>query len=209
MSNRNQFEEALSECPIIAILRGVTPAEVLDISDALFRAGIRIVEVPMNSPEPLESIKSLVAAMGERLVVGAGTVIEPRMVNAIGDAGGQIIVSPNTDQLVLARSHVLNLVPIPGVLTPTDIFKAANQGAEYLKLFPADQVGTSFVRAVRPTMPESLKLLAVGGVSAATAPDWLAAGTVGLGCGGSLYRPGDSADQVFRRASEIVEAIRH
>lgn len=209
MSNRNQFEEALDECPIIAILRGVEPDQVIGIADALCRAGIRIVEVPMNSPQPLQSIKSLVAAMGEQMVIGAGTVTDRQMVDAVGDAGGQIIVSPNTNENVLARSKILNMVAIPGVMTPTEMFYAARHGAKYLKLFPADQLGPKYVKAVQATLPDGLHLIAVGGVDAQTAPSWLESGVVGLGCGGSLFKPGDAPQTVYDRAVQIVAATRN
>lgn len=208
MSNRNQFEQALRECPVIAILRGVEPDEAIGIGDALYRAGIRIVEVPMNSPQPLESIKRLVGALGEQMVIGAGTVVDRQMVDAVGDAGGQIIVSPNTNENVLARAHILNMVAVPGVMTPTEMFFAAKHGAEYLKLFPADQLGPSFVKAVGATLPDGLNLIAVGGVDETTAPNWLQAGVVGLGCGGSLFKPGDAPKTVYDRAVRIVEATR-
>lgn len=209
MSNRNQFEQALTECPVIAILRGVEPDHVTGIADALYRAGVRIVEVPLNSPKPLASIERLVRALGERMVIGAGTVTDRQMVDAVGDAGGQIIVSPNTNENVLARSKILNMVPIPGVMTPTEMFYAAKHGANYLKLFPADQVGPSFVKAVGATLPDQLNLIAVGGVDETSAPSWLRAGVVGLGCGGSLFRPGDAPETVYERAVRIVAATRN
>lgn len=208
MSNRNQFEQALTECPVIAILRGVEPDDVIGIADALYRAGVRIVEVPLNSPNPLESIKRLVSELGEQMVIGAGTVTDRQMVDAVGDVGGQIIVSPNTNENVLARSKILNMVAIPGVMTPTEMFYAAKHGAKYLKLFPADQLGPSFVKAVRATLPDGLRLIAVGGVDETSAPNWLQAGVVGLGCGGSLFKPGDAPKTVYERAVRIVAATR-
>jgi len=207
MSNRQQFDEALKACPIIAILRGIKPDEVIEVADALCASGIRIVEVPLNSPDALHSISKLVSSLGERMVIGAGTVTDPQMVDAISDAGGQIIVSPNTDSGVLAGTHVLNMVAIPGVMTPTDIFHAIRHGAEFVKLFPADQLGPKFLKSVRATLPDHLGVVAVGGVNAETASDWLAAGAVGLGCGGSLYRPGDPADVVAKKAADLVAAI--
>ena len=208
MSNRKQFDAALSACPIVAILRGVRPDEVIGIGEALQQAGISIVEVPLNSPDAVSSISKLVSALGEHMVIGAGTVTDPKMVGAIGTAGGQIIVSPNTDPTVIAQTNLLNMVSIPGVMTPTDMFAAIRSGAEFVKLFPADQFGTAYLQAVKSTLPETLGVIAVGGIDEKTGPDWLAAGAVGLGCGGSLYRPGASPEAVYTQASALVSAVR-
>jgi Entner-Doudoroff aldolase len=203
----SEFTAALSAMPIVAILRGVLPGEVVAIGDALVEAGIRVIEVPLNSPEPLRSIRKPAERLGDTCVVGAGTVLDAREVDEVAAAGGRLIVSPNTDDDVVGRALGIGCVPVPGVATATEAFHAYTRGARCLKLFPASTYGTAHVRALRAVLPEDAGLLAVGGVGPDDAVEWMRAGTIGVGIGSDIYRPGDSATAVSRNASAAVEAI--
>lgn len=203
-------ESELTHCSpaIVAILRGVEPGEVVAIGRALVDAGIRIVEVPLNSPEALKSIARLVTSVGSDTLVGAGTVLTARSVDDVAAAGGKFVVSPNTDASVITRTLEKGLEPMPGAMTPTEALAAISAGARHLKIFPADSVGASHIRALRDVIPPDCRIWAVGGVSVANLPDWIEFGAFGVGIGGSLYRPGRSVDDVRRRADELVVAWR-
>jgi 2-dehydro-3-deoxyphosphogalactonate aldolase len=194
--------------PIVAILRGVRPEEVVDIGAALFEVGVRLIEVPMNSPEPLDSIEALAKSLGDKASVGAGTVLSAEAVTAIAGRGGRLIVTPNTDQAVIARAVELDLDPMPGFLSPTEGFQAVAAGARRLKVFPATAFGPAYIRAVREVLPKDLGLWAVGGVSPANLAEWLAAGAEGVGVGSAVYRPGDTPDIVAGKARAFVDAWR-
>lgn len=200
------LSEALAACPVVAILRGVRPDEVVEIGEALFDAGIRGLEVPLNSPEPLESIRRLNNAFGERLVIGAGTVLHRDQVGEVRAVGGKIIVSPNVDPAVIARSLTLGLEPIPGVATPTEAFVALDAGARHLKLFPAQTYGPGHVRQIRAVLPADITVWAVGGVGADDFQDWWSAGVRAFGLGSELYKAGRSARDVAMRAKKAVVA---
>lgn len=200
------FDEAFAAMPLVAILRGVRPDEVIDIAAALLEAGIRIVEVPLNSPDPIDSIARL-QAMSGRMIWGAGTVLWPEQVDAVVDAGGTIIVSPNTDTAVIRRAVERNAVPLPGFATATDAFAALGAGARILKLFPAATYGVGHIRALSAVMPGHATLVPVGGVGPAQMPDWWAAGARGFGLGSDLYRPGMTPSEVQVRARAAVEAV--
>lgn len=193
--------------PVVAILRGVRPAEVVEVGDALFEAGVRIIEIPMNSPEPLASIGALAEHLGESCVIGAGTVLSRAEVDTVVDAGGQLIVSPNTESAVIERALQNACVPVPGVATPTEALRAYEQGARYLKLFPASTYGTAHAQALRAVLPEDARLLAVGGVGAKNATEWMRAGVSGVGIGSEIYRPGDTAAMVYGKAAAVAEAV--
>lgn len=197
----------MESMPIVAILRGVTPAEADDIGAAVHRAGIGIIEVPLNSPEPLLSIRSLADRLGQQCVIGAGTVLTVDAVEQVADAGGEIIVCPNTNTDVIARSVELGLTPMPGWGTPSEAFAAYQAGARHLKLFPASTFGPAHIRACRAVLPADACILAVGGAGAHNLPEWLEAGAEGFGIGSELYKPGFSADQVFATATQIVSAL--
>lgn len=194
--------------PIVAILRGLKPTEALDIGAALSRAGIRIMEVPLNSPDPLESIARLADAFGSDHLVGAGTVLTPNAVEEVAAAGGQLIVTPNSDPAVISRAVEHGLVMMPGFATPTEGFAAVVAGAERLKLFPASAFGPAYLKAIREVLPRHVRCWAVGGTGAANIGEWLAAGAEGIGVGGALYRAGDDAATVGARAEELVAAWR-
>ena len=197
----------MKSMPMVAILRGVTPAEADDIGAAVHRAGIGIIEVPLNSPDPLLSIRSLADSLGQQCVIGAGTVLTVEAVEQVADAGGEIIVSPNTNTDVIARSVELGLTPMPGWGTPSEAFAAYHAGARHLKLFPASTFGPDHIRACRAVLPADACILAVGGAGAHNLPEWLAAGAEGFGIGSELYKPGFSADQVFATATQLVSAL--
>lgn len=193
---------------IVAILRGVRPDEAVDIARALVDAGIRIIEVPLNSPQPLVSIERIAVSVGERALIGAGTVVSADAVDAVAGAGGRLIVAPNTDRAVIARALELGLDALPGVMTPTEAFAAIAAGAQHIKLFPGGSTGPLHLRAMREVLPVECNVWAVGGVSASNLAQWIGAGARGIGAGGSLYAPGSSADAVRARATELIAAWR-
>ena len=192
--------------PIAAILRGVKPEEALDIAAALVEAGIRVIEVPFNSPDPLVSIAAMQQAFGDRALIGGGTVLTVEAVEALAGAGGRIMVTPNTVPDVIARGAELGLELLPGFMTPSEAFRAVEAGARRVKLFPAAQLGPAYVKAVKDVLPKHVGVWAVGGTGADTIGDWLAGGCEGIGVGGALYRPGDDALTVRARAVDLVAA---
>jgi 2-dehydro-3-deoxyphosphogalactonate aldolase len=200
------WDEVLGARPLIAILRGLQPDEAAAIGEALVGAGFLCIEVPLNSPQPLESIRRLRAALGERAMVGAGTVLEPSQVADIAAAGGQIIVSPNMDAGVIGAAKAAGLVSLPGVFTATEAFAALKAGADGLKLFPAEIAGPAAVKALKAVLPKGCPLLPVGGIEPETLAPYLAAGAAGFGIGGALYKPGWTAAQVAERAAAFVAA---
>jgi 2-dehydro-3-deoxyphosphogalactonate aldolase len=192
--------------PLVAILRGVRPDEVLDVAAALHDAGIGAIEVPLNSPEPLTSIARLSAAYGDRCLCGAGTVLSVADVDAVHAAGGRLIVTPNTVPAVIAHAAALKLTVVPGFATPTEAFQAIDAGTRLLKLFPAGSYGPGHIKAVRDVLPRDVKVFAVGGVGAANLTPWIEAGAAGAGVGGEIYRPGYTPEEVSRRAKALVGA---
>ena len=200
------LDEALAECCVVAILRGITPDEALDHVQAIFDAGIRVVEVPLNSPDPLESIACVARAFGERMVVGAGTVLTEAQVDAVHAAGGGLIVSPNVDVGVIRRTVALGLYAAPGFATASEAFSAIHAGARYLKLFPATTYGPAHLRQLKAVLPPGITVVAVGGVGAGNMVEWRAAGAQAFGIGGELYLPGQSVAETAKRAGEVVAA---
>lgn len=192
--------------PIVAILRGIRTDECVEVAEALVDAGIRLIEVPFNSPEPAGSIAAMTAALGEHAAIGGGTVVSTGMAEALAAAGGRFMVSPNTERTVLARARELGLDLLPGFLTPTEAFAAIAAGARDLKVFPGSVLGSAYVKAIGEVLPADVRLWAVGGVGAANIAEYRAAGVFGIGAGGSLYRPGDSAAQVSSRARALLDA---
>jgi 2-dehydro-3-deoxyphosphogalactonate aldolase len=191
---------------LIAILRGVTPDEVLPIGTALIDAGISRMEIPLNSPDPLQSIARLVRAYGDVAEVGAGTVLSPEQVAKVADTGATLIVSPNFDPQVVAATKARGLQSYPGVLTPSECFAALRHGADALKLFPAFKLGTDGLRAIRAVLPLQTKIYAVGGADADSFAAWIEAGVDGFGLGTSLYRAGHGAVDVAQAARKAVLA---
>jgi len=192
--------------PLIAILRGITPDECKAIGGALMGAGIERVEVPLNSPSPFESIKRLAEYFGDRAEIGAGTVLTPKDVEKVAGVGGRMVVSPNTDANVIAKTKALGMVSYPGVLTPSECFSALAAGADALKVFPAVMMGLDGLRAIRAVLPPEVRLYMVGGVGPEDFAIWLKAGASGFGLGSALYKPGRNAAEVARLARLAVAA---
>ena len=192
---------------LTAILRGIRPHEIIDVAAALVERGVHATEVPLNSPEPLDSIQRLAAAFGERCLCGAGTVLQVAQVDQVHAAGGRLLVAPNTDPAVIARALALGMVPMPGMASATEAFAAIAAGATELKLFPASSYGPGHLRALRAVLPPQVRVHAVGGVDEHNAGQWLEAGVDGFGLGGNLYRPGMSAAEVGARADAFLAAL--
>ncbi|MFN3434749.1 MAG: 2-dehydro-3-deoxy-6-phosphogalactonate aldolase [Sphingomonas sp.] len=203
-----RFAEAFAACPLVAVLRGLTPAESEGVGDALVEAGFTLLEVPLNSPDPLVSIERLARRYAGRAIVGAGTVLTPEDVDAVAGAGGELIVSPNTDTAVIRASVARGLVSLPGYYTPSEGFAALAAGAHGLKLFPAEGASPAFLKAQRAVLPKATRILAVGGITPETMPQWHAAGADGFGLGSNLYRAGKSAADVLRDATAFVTAAK-
>jgi len=198
---------ALDQCPLVAILRGVRPDEVADVAAVLIDAGFTMIEVPLNSPDPLSSISLLAERFGESTLIGAGTVIEAKNVARVARAGGRIIISPNADPDVIGETKRMDLVSIPGVCTPTEAFRALSAGADALKLFPAEVLPPPVVKALTAVLPQDVPLLPVGGIGADNMLDYLRAGSAGFGIGSSLFKPGKPLADVARDAAAIVKAF--
>ena len=191
---------------IIAILRGIAPGDAKAIGEALIETGITTIEIPLNSPRPLESIALLAKAFGSVATIGAGTVLSVQHVREIASAGGRIIVSPSFDAEVVQETKSLNMASWPGVLSPTECFAALKAGADGLKIFPCSVLGPSGVKAIRAVLPPETSVYAVGGAGPANFADWIAAGVNGFGIGTALYQPGHSVAQVRQAAADIVRA---
>ncbi|GHE21538.1 2-dehydro-3-deoxy-6-phosphogalactonate aldolase [Halomonas urumqiensis] len=192
--------------PLIGILRGITPADAVAVGEAVLAAGITTLEVPLNSPQPLESIRLLREALGERAKVGAGTVLTDAQAREVHAAGGQLVVSPNCRTAVIEETRRLGMASWPGVVTPSEAFDALDAGATGLKLFPAVQVGLEGMQAVRSVLPNGTLLYAVGGIGVDNFAAWRTAGVDGAGLGSALYKPGQSAPQVGQQARALVAA---
>ena len=201
----DKYQAAMQRLPLVAILRGLTPEEAPAIGDAIVEAGFGLLEVPLNSPRPLESI-ALLRARFPRALVGAGTVLDVAQVRAVQAAGGELIVSPNFDAAVIAESVRLGLVSLPGVMTPTEAFGALAAGATGLKLFPAELASPAVVKALLAVLPKGTPLMPVGGITPAGMADWRAAGATGFGIGSALYKPGKTADAVREDALHFAAA---
>jgi 2-dehydro-3-deoxyphosphogalactonate aldolase len=200
------FRASFGACPLVAIIRGVTPEEVEAVGQAIYDAGIRIIEVPLNSPRPLDSIRRLATRFEGRALIGAGTVLRPEQVAEVAAAGGRIIVSPSTYQATIEATVAAGLVSAPGYFTPSEAFAAVRAGAHLLKLFPAEAAPPAVVKAQRAVLPPEIPLLVVGGVSPDKMAAYRAAGADGFGLGSALYRPGQRPEEVAAQAAAFVGA---
>ena len=208
MNPGEELRRRLAECPLVAIIRGVTPGEAEAIGAVIFEAGIRIIEVPLNSPDPLASIERLAARFGQAALIGAGTVLDADDVGRVRDAGGRIIVSPNTFPPVIEAAAAAGLVSLPGFFTPSEAFTALRSGATGLKLFPAEGAAPAVVKAQRAVLPRQVPVLVVGGIGPNNMQPWTKAGADGFGLGSGLYKPGQSPEQTGAKARAYVEGVR-
>ena len=196
--------ESLDALPLIAILRGLKPDEAVEVGEAIVAAGFRCLEVPLNSPEPLDSIRRLRQALDGRALVGAGTVLNVAAAHEVAEAGGQLIISPNTNVDVIRETKTLGLLSLPGFFTPSEAFAALDAGADALKLFPAEIAGPKGLKAVRAVLPAATRVYPVGGVDPDSMSAWRSAGASGFGIGSAVFKPGQSAEQVGRQAAAFV-----
>jgi 2-dehydro-3-deoxyphosphogalactonate aldolase len=204
---RDLLRQYLDQCPLIAIIRGVTPADAEAIGDAIQEGGIRIIEVPLNSPDPLKSIELLARKFGDSMLVGAGTVLSVGEVEEVRAAGGRIVVSPNTNVDVVAATARAGMVSSPGFFTPSEAFAAIGAGATGLKLFPAEGASPAMLKAQLAVIPKEVPVMAVGGIKPDNMQPWLKAGAAGFGLGGGLYQPGQSPADTLAKARAYVAGL--
>lgn len=197
----------LGRSPLIAILRGVRPDEVVAVTHALERHGVAIVEVPLNSPDPFDSIRRLAREFGDRLLIGAGTVMTEAQVDQLAGAGGQLVVTPHAAAAVVRAAKRLGMIACPGIATPTEAFAMLEAGADGLKLFPAEASSPAVLRAIRAVLPPGTLTMPVGGIEPGNMQPWLDAGAAGFGIGGSIFRPGDTAEVVGEKAARLMAAL--
>lgn len=203
----SRFSAALAACPLVAILRGITPDEAVPIGLALVDAGFRLIEVPMNSPDPLDSIGRLRRALPTEVLVGAGTVLDPATVGDLAALGADLVISPHADPAVIAAAAAAGLSAVPGIFTPTEAFAALSAGAAALKLFPAEAGSPAQLKAMLAVLPKGTPVLPVGGIVPEGLAPWLRAGARGFGLGSALYRPGDGPERVAERAGAFRAAL--
>ena len=208
MNAKQELKRRLEQCPLVAIIRGITPDEAEAVAEAIVEAGIAMVEVPLNSPEPFVSIERIAHRLGDRALVGAGIPDAPYVLGIEDGAGGGLIVSPNTFAPVIAATFEANMVSLPGFFTPSEAFEAIRAGATGLKLFPAEAASPKVVSAQLAVVPRDVPLLVVGGIAPDNMQPWLAAGAAGFGLGSGLYKPGRSASETGERARAYVEGVR-
>ena len=208
MTPSETLRRYLDECPLIAIIRGVTPDEAEDIADAIQEGGIRIIEVPLNSPDPLQSIERIAAKHGDRTLVGAGTVLRREQVAEVKNSGGRIIVSPDSNPDVISAAAQAGLVSCPGYFTPSEAFAALRAGAHGLKLFPAEGATPAVLKGQLAVIPKDVPVLPVGGISPDNMRPWLEAGAAGFGLGSGLYKPGQSAAETLAKTRAYVAGVK-
>lgn len=197
----------LAANPLVAILRGIQPHEAVAVADALLAAGIGVIEVPLNSPDPFDSIARLVRHCGHRALIGAGTVMRPADVDRLAATGARLMVTPHADPALVRAAKAAGLQAAPGFLTPAEAFALLDAGADALKLFPAEAASPAVLKSLRAVLPAGTAVLPVGGMDAATIPAWRAAGAAGFGIGAALYKPGDTPDQVAAKAQALMAAL--
>ena len=197
----------LRTCPLVAILRGIRPDEAEAVGDALFDAGLRVLEVPLNSPSPYESIRLLAARFAGRALIGAGTVRRGSELAAVAEAGGQLLVTPHADPALVRAAKAAGMLAVPGFFTPTEAFALLDAGADALKLFPAEAASPAVLRALRAVLPPGTNVLPVGGIGTENMAAWRMAGAAGFGIGSAIYKPGDTADAVAVKARGLLAAL--
>ena len=202
-----ELREWLGRCPLVAILRGIRPEEAEAVCEALEAAGLAIVEVPLNSPEPMDSIARLAARFGDRLLIGAGTVMTAAQVADVARAGGRLIVTPHADADVVRAARAHGMLAAPGFFTPAEAFAMLSAGADALKLFPAEAASPAVLRAIRAVLPPDTLVLPVGGIGPENMEPWFAAGAAGFGIGSSIYKPGDTPEMVTFKARALLQAL--
>lgn len=207
-TNRTFFDALFERLPLIAILRGISPDTSQGIDDALVREGFGLIEVPLNSPEPMRTIATFAKRQAGQAMIGAGTVLSPESVDDLAEARGGLVVAPNFNDRVVRRARERGLVSVPGIATPSEAFAALAAGADALKIFPAEMIPPAAVKAMRAVLPKETKLIIVGGVTPETMKAYLAAGANGFGIGSSLYKPGETEESVGRKARDFVAALR-
>ena len=205
MTKHPKLVAAMARCPLVAILRGVTPDEVEGVGETLIDAGFAMIEVPLNSPDPLLSIERLARRFGGDALIGAGTVLTVSQVRSVADAGGELIVSPNTDVAVIEAAVAANLVSLPGYATPTEAFAALAAGASGLKLFPAEATSPAVLKALLAVLPGGTDIFAVGGITPDNMAQWRDAGAAGFGIGSALFKPGKAREAVAAAAHAFME----
>lgn len=202
------FRGWLARCPVIAILRGIRPEEAESIGAALELAGVTIVEVPLNSPNPLQSIETLARVFGDRMLVGAGTLTDSSQVGEVARAGGRLIVTPHADLSIVRAAKEGGIFAVPGFFNPTEAFALLKAGADAIKLFPAEVLGPPMLKALKAVLPKDALVVPVGGIEQQSIPVWMAAGADGFGAGSAIYRPGDDAQAVKHKAMLLLDAVR-
>jgi len=198
--------DCLQNVPLVAILRGIIPSEVVEVTTTIVKSGIKVIEVPLNSPNPLESIAVLSQNFGTTCLCGAGTVTNPKQVQQVFDIGGRLIVSPNVNTAVISKALALNMVVIPGFHTATEAFQAIDAGAEWLKFYPANSIGTAYFKDIHCLLPQPIKIIATGGIVTDNLQDWLAIGVYGAGIGSYLYHPNIAMATITERAQLLTLA---
>lgn len=206
MSLLARYTETLARLPLVAILRGITPADVLGVAEVLLQSGISIIEVPLNSPDAFVSIESLLKLYKGKAIIGAGTVLTVTDVNRLADMGADIVISPNADVAVISATKAKNMLSVPAFFTPTEAFAAIAAGADGLKLFPAELSGPSGLKAMKAVLPPAMPIFAVGGVNDDNMAAYLNVGAAGFGIGTSIYRPGDTPDITALKAKALISA---
>ena len=203
------FEQTLKDCNLVAILRGITFEEALPISEVLIEAGWRMIEVPLNSPDPLKSIEAIVKRFDGQALIGAGTVLTTAQVADVAATGAKLIISPNANVEVIKASRQAGMISLPGVATPTEAFAAIHAGASGIKAFPAEAISPQTIKAWKAVLPKDVPVLAVGGITPENMRPYIDAGTAGFGIGGSLYKPGMSVADVAEKARQFIQAMRN
>ena len=202
-----KFVSAVDAMPVVAIIRGVKADEVVEISNAIFEAGVSVIEVPLNTPNAIECISRLSASLKDRCFVGCGTLVDEAIIPDLVAAGSELAVTPSTQREVISACVEANMLPMPGFVTPTEAFAAIKAGAKHLKLFPASTTGPGHVKALKAVLPKDIEVYAVGGVKLSDLAQWRDAGTRGFGFGSEIFSPGVDAEEVYKRTQKVVQMV--